>query len=552
MSAHVVQWVTASPLWPDTLAIDESGSRETTMQKPALLRFERDSFMADVAKQLETDPTSLQGNVATPITYRLPSPGETEPPPTTELKLYQAVHGHFYLVAATLACRLPGLPEHEVATAAKETVRFVVRKVDATDPNAEWAWVDDPTAAKGKSWLALDASETGAVAENEDLLPLFPVRYPTDGRTRTLFVGLVPTASADAFRAAGPLAPDSPLAGSTTGAGSVTGDPRAAALTAKVTNPLRTLIATITTAPDDAPADQKDAIEQAMADQQIEASRFLLLDFAEFLHDNLGWFANASWTSPTDAKGLTLWAQLAAPAVTGGPTAGPTSWRTALAAAWNDRLKLSGDDDTGALTVPELNLRLPGLQPDAIDTEVAAALPTLTPPDLTTNAVSIQGDVAEPPIMPKIDAQGSTFYVIRCVYQRPECGALCPDIVSAPSDEFKIASFFDLDAPSRSIVISMPVDTSLKDLRKLRKNVSFLLSNELRQQMNRVTGLQDALDGSFTDGGGLQLGMICSFSIPIISICALIVLMIFINLLNIVFWWMPFLKICFPIPVKAK
>jgi hypothetical protein len=98
----------------------------------------------------------------------------------------------------------------------------------------------------------------------------------------------------------------------------------------------------------------------------------------------------------------------------------------------------------------------------------------------------------------------------------------------------------------------MPVDTSLKDLRKLRKNVSFLLSNELRQQMNRVTGLQDALNGSFTDGGGLQLGMICSFSIPIITICALIVLMIFINLLNIVFWWMPFLKICFPIPVKAK
>ena len=551
MSAHVVQWVTASPLWPDTLAIDENGSRETTMQKPALLRFERDSFMADLAKQLETDPTSLKDNVATPITYRLPSPGETEPPAPTELKLYQAVHGHFYLVAATLACRLPGLPEHQVATAVKETVRFVVRRLDDTDPNAEWAWVDDPTAAKGKSWLAIDASETGAVAENEDLLPLFPVRYPTGGLTRTLFVGLVPTASADAFRAAGPAAPDSPLHGSTTGPGSVTGDQRAAALTPKVANPLHGLFHTQTAAPADAPASKKTAIEQEMKDQQIEASRFLLLDFAEFLHDNLGWFASDTWTGPTDTKGLTLWGQLAAPAVTGGPTAGPTSWRTALAAAWADRLKLSGDDP-GALTVAELNLRLPGLQPDTIDTLVAAALPPLTPPDLTTNAVSIQGDVAEPPIMPKIDARGSSRYVIRCVYQRPECGALCPDVVSARSDKFKIASFFDLDAPSRSIVISMPVDTSLKDLRKLRKNVSFLLSNELRQQMNRVTGLQDALDGSFTDGGGLQLGMICSFSIPIITICALIVLMIFINLLNIVFWWMPFLKICFPIPVKAK
>ncbi len=545
MSVHVVQWVTASPLWPDTLAIDENGSREATMQKPALLRFERDSFMTDVAKQLETDPTSLQGNVATPVTYRLPSPGETEPPPPTELKLYQAVHGHFYLVAATLACRLPGLPEHQVATAAKETVRFVVRKVDATDPKAEWAWVDDLTAAKGKSWKALDASETGTVAEDEDLLPLFPVRYPTDGRTRTLFVGLVPTASADAFRAAGPAAPDSPLHGSTTGTGSVTGDPRAAALKAKVTDPLRALIATQIAAPADAPASKKTAIEQEMKDQQIEASRFLLLDLAEFLYDNFGWFKN-QWTTPSDPKELVLWGTLAAPAVSGGTT----SWRTALATAWSERLILSGDQ-AGTSTL-QLNLRLPGLQPNAIDAAVAAALPTLPPPDLTTNAVSIQGDVAEPPIMPKVDAQGSTHYVIRCVYQRPECGALCPDVVSARSDEFKIASFFDLDAPSRSITISMPVDTSLKDLRKLRKNVSFLLSNELRQQMNRVTGLQNALDGKFADGGGLELGMICSFSIPIITICALIVLMIFINLLNIVFWWMPFLKICFPIPVKAK
>ena len=98
----------------------------------------------------------------------------------------------------------------------------------------------------------------------------------------------------------------------------------------------------------------------------------------------------------------------------------------------------------------------------------------------------------------------------------------------------------------------MPVDTSIKDLRKLRKNVSFMLSNELRQQMNRVTSLKDALDGKFADGQGLELGLICSFSIPIITICALLVLMIFISLLNIVFWWSPFLRICFPIALKAK
>jgi hypothetical protein len=30
------------------------------------------------------------------------------------------------------------------------------------------------------------------------------------------------------------------------------------------------------------------------------------------------------------------------------------------------------------------------------------------------------------------------------------------------------------------------------------------------------------------------------------------VLFIFIILLNIVFWWLPFFKICFPIPIPAK
>ena len=124
--------------------------------------------------------------------------------------------------------------------------------------------------------------------------------------------------------------------------------------------------------------------------------------------------------------------------------------------------------------------------------------------------------------------------------------------MSEPSEPFQIAGFFDLDAPARPINISLPIDTSIKDLRKLRKNVNFLLSNQLREQMNRVTSLKDALDGKFADGKSVDVGLICSFSIPIITICALLVLMIFISLLNIIFWWMPFLRICFPIGLKAK
>ena len=48
--------------------------------------------------------------------------------------------------------------------------------------------------------------------------------------------------------------------------------------------------------------------------------------------------------------------------------------------------------------------------------------------------------------------------------------------------------------------------------------------------------------------GGPAAGMVCSMSIPIITICALLLLMIIVKLLDIVFYWMPFFQICLPVP----
>jgi hypothetical protein len=47
---------------------------------------------------------------------------------------------------------------------------------------------------------------------------------------------------------------------------------------------------------------------------------------------------------------------------------------------------------------------------------------------------------------------------------------------------------------------------------------------------------------------GASLGMICSLSIPIITICALILLIIMVSLLDIIFRWMPYFIFCFPLP----
>jgi hypothetical protein len=70
--------------------------------------------------------------------------------------------------------------------------------------------------------------------------------------------------------------------------------------------------------------------------------------------------------------------------------------------------------------------------------------------------------------------------------------------------------------------------------------------------MSRVTNLKRVMEGELASGESFDIGLLCSFSIPIITICALIVLMIFVGLLNIVFWWMPFLRICLPIALPGK
>ena len=59
--------------------------------------------------------------------------------------------------------------------------------------------------------------------------------------------------------------------------------------------------------------------------------------------------------------------------------------------------------------------------------------------------------------------------------------------------------------------------------------------------------------GSCSKGPGLEFGMICSLSIPIITICALILLMIIVLVLDLIFKWIPFFIMCFPLPkFKAK
>jgi hypothetical protein len=135
-------------------------------------------------------------------------------------------------------------------------------------------------------------------------------------------------------------------------------------------------------------------------------------------------------------------------------------------------------------------------------------------------------------------------YHVRCFARlAPEHPGCPPQIVwSAPSAVFRIKAWYESgDQPPVQIELPRP-----DRLRGIRPNVAFKVPPELQRFMDRLN-LQGLLDGDVKPSG-IDFGMICSFSLPIITLCAFIVLQIFLVLLNIIFFWLPFVRICLPFP----
>jgi hypothetical protein len=123
----------------------------------------------------------------------------------------------------------------------------------------------------------------------------------------------------------------------------------------------------------------------------------------------------------------------------------------------------------------------------------------------------------------------------------------CPDklVWSPASERFRIAAWWDGDGPGTKITLP-----DMSQLKKVKPNVSFemppAIANLLKRDMKK---LSDG-EGTEDDTKGLEFGWLCSFSIPIITLCAFIVLNIFLSLFDLIFRWMLFIKICIPIPRK--
>jgi hypothetical protein len=144
----------------------------------------------------------------------------------------------------------------------------------------------------------------------------------------------------------------------------------------------------------------------------------------------------------------------------------------------------------------------------------------------------------------KFDVLSDQYAVRGFIRVRGPAG--CPDklVWSAYSERFRILPWWDGDGPATRI--SLP---DLSQLKKVKPSVAFdmppAIANLLNGDMKELAEGKGSTDGP-------QIGWLCSFSIPFITLCAFIVLHIFLGLLNLVFQWMMFIKICIPIPKKAE
>lgn len=171
-------WLAPSPLWDRTVA-DAAAPAPPGLFEPALLRFTRDAFMDEVRAVLAAEPGRLAGYVAAPEPAGASFPVE----------LYEAVHSRHYLVAASLVCRAPGLPERSVDAAAGERASFLLRRIAGLrgGGEAELAWTGD---AQSGSWVPL--ADPLLPTDREERLPLFPSVFASATGRRRLHLGLVP------------------------------------------------------------------------------------------------------------------------------------------------------------------------------------------------------------------------------------------------------------------------------------------------------------------------------------------------------------------------
>lgn len=140
-------------------------------------------------------------------------------------------------------------------------------------------------------------------------------------------------------------------------------------------------------------------------------------------------------------------------------------------------------------------------------------------------------------------------YVLRAfVRLKPEGGCPARTVWSAYSPGFVIAPWFE-GGGAPPVQVAMPDPSDREMLKKLKPNVAFTVPASMQHLLSGDP--LELMEGRKPEGEGMNLGWLCSFNIPVITICAFIVLNIFLSLFDLFFRWMMFIKVCIPFPKKG-
>jgi hypothetical protein len=476
-----------------------------------LLEFRSDAFMDEFFAVAGAAKPDGLGAVITP-----------QPGATTPVKLYQPVHGCFYLACASLCCRMPGFPDRDVRVADGESVFFVLRKLIAGE---EFAWVIDGTA---KGWQPLNGQPRRSV-RNEERLPLLEAQ---SGCCRSLLFGYIPVSSRETYAVPASSLKTEDKAGVVT-----TPDTRVEEFGSRFSGPLITLdgIVVDDSTPDPTPGSVRSSIV-------LSISVAMILDLWEYFDRYLpdvaaalaaGTGTSGPFTEKADEKKALIKALEGQQLGTGVTLASALT----LAASKRDELNAPGGGNLPLLGFTDAySLKDREIDRDGLSVAIRAALSEALP------------DVE----LPKLETGQDVQYTLRCVYERPQCDPPV-QVVSQPSAPFQLAPFFDADAPVRPVRIALPADVSVAGLRKFKQGVTFIMSDAMRKKVDMLAGNERKLIDDPPEVGeesGGAFAFVCSFSIQIIFIVAFFLLLMFVIILNFVFWWIAFFKICFPIPKR--
>lgn len=469
------------------------------------------------------------------------------------LKLFQPVQRQFHLAVMEARCDTPGRPRIDPAKV--ESAGLVIRRLRrdaegrelkqgwmrAADGVRGWARVEhaaaplcprhDPDATRrlarpSTGQPALDREIRAVLTTDDDALlseavvPMFVA--PPDvcaAAGATLLYGLVPTTSSERAEGGAARLDDERFG------------PHSSAFQAHLAGPLRGLADRFPRAGEPlTPALAGLARSAPSADERGAMQRLLLL--LRQLAVEFGAFEDGpeatALVAVLDGIGLPL-ADAA-----GKPAAGSVPAGSFLRAA--ARILLEGEDEDAA-PAPAMPLGWP-----ALDADTAGRLAEALSACLLQRFDALAGQAGR-----YDDPQA--HYVLRAfVRLKPEGDCPARTVWSAYSPGFVIAPWFE-GSGAPPVQVAMPDPSDREMLKKLKPNVAFTVPASMQHLLSGDP--LELMEGRKPEGKGLDLGWICGFNIPVITICAFIVLNIFLSLFDLFLRWMMFIKVCIPFPKKG-